>query len=60
MTTIGSKPLETPVFLRLKHLPYQCEVVDLHDFDEQDRQVARDAVRPQPRLTLAIAGEHVW
>ena len=57
---IGAEAFEPPVLLRLQHLADECQVVGLHDLDEHDGQVARDAVRPESRLSAAVAREDVW
>ncbi len=54
---IGRQPLEPPVLLRLQHLAHQLEVLGPSaDADQQDRQVARDAVAPQSLLALLVGG----
>ena len=52
---VGEHALEAPVLLRLQDLAHQGQVVLLHHAHQQDRQVARDAVRPQPGLAALVA-----
>ena len=56
---IGAQALEPPVLLRLQHLPHERHVVVADDADEQDRQIAGDAVRPQTRLTELVRRDRV-
>jgi hypothetical protein len=51
---VGREALQTPVLLRAQHLAHQRQIVVLHHADDQDRQVARDAVRPQAGLAECV------
>ena len=53
---VCAQALEAPVLLRLQHLAHEVEIV-AHDADEEDGQVAGDAVRPEAPLSERIAGE---
>ena len=52
---VRAQALEAPVLLGLQDLAHQRQVVLLHHAHEQDRQVARDAVRPEPGLAERVA-----
>ena len=56
---IGGERLHPPVLLGLQHLPHQREIVGLDNLHQHDRQIARDAVRPEPRLPQPVAGQDV-
>ena len=45
--------------LRLQHLADEGHVVLLDDAHEEDRQVARDAMRPQTGLPELVSGEEI-
>ena len=47
---IGAEAFQAPVFLRLQHLPHERDLVVAGDTHQKDRQVARDAERPQVGL----------
>ena len=49
MTRSHSKPLLAPVLVREQRLPHERRLLEALDLHEQDRVVARDADRPQPR-----------
>ena len=46
---VGDEPLVPPVLVGEQRLAHERRVLELLDAHEQDRQVARDADRPQPR-----------
>jgi hypothetical protein len=54
---VRAQALEPPVLLRLQDLAHQRQVAVLHDPHEQDREVAGDAVPPQPFLAEGVAGQ---
>jgi hypothetical protein len=43
---VRAQALETPVLLRLQHLTHQWHIVLVDDADEEDREIARNTVRP--------------
>ena len=51
---VGGQTLEPPVLLRLEDLACQRNVVVADDAHQQDRQIARDAVRPQTGLAELV------
>ena len=51
---VGLQALKPPVLLRLKHLTHERQVIVLDDLDEQDRQIAGHAVRPQALLAAPV------
>jgi hypothetical protein len=54
---VRAQSLEPPVLLGLQHLAHERQVVLLDDAHQQDRQVARDRMRPQPRLAELVPRE---
>ncbi len=48
---IGVQALQAPVLLRLQHLPHESPVILSGDTDEQHRQIAGNAVRPETGLS---------
>ena len=52
---VGAEPFEPPVLLRLQHLTDERQVAIAADPHQQDRQIARDAVRPQAGLPEDLA-----
>ena len=51
---IGAQAFEPPVLLRLQDLIHQRHVVIAVDADEQDGQIAGDAVRPETGLAELV------
>ena len=54
---IDGQPLETPVFVGPQQLANEIEVLGLRDPDDDDRQVAGDAVGPERRCAAIVPGE---
>ena len=52
---VRAQALEAPVVLRLQHLPHERQVVLLDHAHDEQRQVARDAVSPEPGLAEQVA-----
>ena len=50
--------LQSPILMRPQELADDIEVRHLVDPDEDDRQVAGDAVRPQPGRTALVPGQY--
>ena len=56
---VDVEQLQAPVLVGAQQLADDVEVLDLVDPDEDDRQVAGDAVRPRaPGAPRSVAGEH--
>ena len=56
---IDVEQLEAPILVSSQQLPNDVDVVELVDPNQHDRQVAGDAVRPEPGRSPLVAGEHV-
>ena len=56
---IGPKSLEAPVLLRLQDLPDERQRGGASHIDEQDRQIAGDAVPPQSGLAQLVGRQDV-
>ena len=54
---IHVQQLQPPVLVRPEQLPDDVDVIGLVDPDEHDREVAGDAVRPQPGDAAVVLGE---
>ena len=54
---VDVEQLQPPVLVRAEQLANDVEVLDLVDAHQDDRQVARDAVGPQPGCASFVAGE---
>ena len=54
---IDVEELQPPVLVRAEQLPNDVEVLGFVDPDHDDGQVARDAVGPQARCPLIVAGQ---
>ncbi len=55
---VDGQALQPPPGVRLDQLARQLDVVGVADLQQHDRQVARDAVAPQPRLPATVAQQH--
>ncbi len=55
---VGAEPLEPPVLLGTQDLQYERHVLGANRAHHENRQVARNAERPEPRLTQRVAREH--
>ena len=54
---VDVEELQPPVLVRAEQLPDDVEVIGLVDPDQDDRQVARDAVGPQAGCAPLVAGQ---
>ncbi len=54
---VDGELLQPPVLVRAQELAHDLQVLRLVDADEHDREVARDAVRPERRRAAAVALE---
>ena len=55
---IHRQPLHMPVLVRMHQLPHQRHVFDIVDAHQQDRQIARHAMRPERRGANAARRGH--
>ncbi len=49
----------SPEFVRVEQLPDEGQMLGLGDADEHDRNVARDAVGPQPGLSAPVSSDDI-
>ena len=55
---VDVEAVHPPPGMRADRLVHQFELESIADADQHDRQIARDAVPPEPRLAATIAGDH--
>ena len=55
---VDVEAVHPPPGMGANRLVHQFELVAIADADQHDRQIARDAVPPEPRLAATVAGDH--
>ena len=55
---VDVEAIHPPPGVGANRLVHQFELVSIADADQHDRQIARDAVPPEPRLAATVAGDH--